>query len=237
MGISIDVDYVLSPDYLNDKIRYVSLGKPIDSISKISPKNIPKVTKSPPKVSKLPLKNISKSPKKTTKIQKVRKYNTTNKTLDILFYGGLKVGKTSIINRFVNNTFSDTYTPTIVLDYESSILSNSVVKLNDTSGEAVWKKNMGDVYTYINVLLLCVDLTNVKSMQYFDKKYIAKCIADPYISVILCGTKSDKKRQINDKYMQDICNRYKLDFYMSTSAKENKNIIKLFKKIRVLIYG
>ena len=49
----------------------------------------------------------------------------------IVFLGDLGVGKTSIINQFVNNTFDHTHQPTIGIDFLSKTvyLDNRTIRL------------------------------------------------------------------------------------------------------------
>ena len=61
-----------------------------------------------------------------------------NKRVKIVFVGDAGVGKTQIINRFMNNSFSDVYLETIVNSYHKTINSNGkIIKLQlwDTAGQ------------------------------------------------------------------------------------------------------
>lgn len=58
----------------------------------------------------------------------------TSMTVKIVFLGDMAVGKTSIINRCIRNTFNDLHTPTVGVGYEQMY-----VKVNEkTIRTEIW---------------------------------------------------------------------------------------------------
>jgi small GTP-binding protein len=153
----------------------------------------------------------------------------------ILFVGGCKTGKTSIIKKFIFNEFNnDGEFPTFYVDfYEKNIRKNDeVYRLHiwDLSGN---ERHINDYqctcYKNVHCCILVFDVTNTFSFITLDKwiQEIKKNNANTYI--ILVGNKIDYEDDI--EVTDDMIRQYlenKNIAYFATSAKNGTNIDKLF---------
>jgi len=153
-----------------------------------------------------------------------------------LILGESSVGKTSIIEKYVNNTFNENYLVTIGMDirYKRIEINNCDINIviNDTAGQERFRSMTKMVYKGADGILLGFDLTNKDT---FDKvNYWIGQIEDNKnkdypISLVLFGNKCDKKEQIvvNDDDIESLKRQYNLEFF-ATSAKEGTNVQEAF---------
>ncbi|CAL6024493.1 Rab1a [Hexamita inflata] len=105
--------------------------------------------------------------------------STGKKQLKVLILGDSAVGKTSLMERFVNDQFSALYKPTIGADFLCRdievTLSNGTktkVKLQiwDTAGQEQWFQSLGvTYYRGADACVLVYDATVAKSLQSLDQ--------------------------------------------------------------------
>ena len=153
-----------------------------------------------------------------------------------LILGESTVGKTSIIEKYVNNTFNENYLVTIGMDirYKRIEINNCDINIviNDTAGQERFRSMTRMVYKGADGILLGFDLTNKDT---FDKvNYWIGQIEDNKnkdypISLVLFGNKCDKKEQIvvNDDDIESLKRQYNLEFF-ATSAKDGTNVQEAF---------
>ena len=89
--------------------------------------------------------------------------------IKILTLGDTGVGKTSIIQKFVNDKFSQNMLSTIGVDFQSKIImiDNTKVKLKiwDTTGQERFKTLTSQYYNGADGALLIFDVTNKESFE------------------------------------------------------------------------
>ncbi len=152
------------------------------------------------------------------------------KTLSLGIEG---VGKTSLIRRFAMNQFSDTYLPTLGVDFMVKDVrfneANIKLHLFDTAGEEKFGPLRPLFYRKASGALIIYDITRKSSFEkldyWFNEVYI-NCGAIPYIIV---GNKLDleAQRAVSITEATSYATKKGLD-YVETSAKTGENVDILF---------
>ena len=167
--------------------------------------------------------------------------NTTNnskrpKSQKIVLIGDSNVGKTSIIDQFIENKFGETK-PSIGALHKLKNIKNSSgedVQLDiwDTAGQEKFKSIVPMYYKGSKGIIIVYDITSKDSFE-GAKKWIADIEANNNsASLILVGNKTDLGD--NREIMTDQGQTYstgKNIIYLECSAKLNENINEIFKTV------
>lgn len=158
----------------------------------------------------------------------------------IVFLGDQSVGKTSLITRFMYDTFDDQYAATIGIDFLSKTMyldDNRTVRLQlwDTAGQERFRLLIPLYIRDSHVAVVCYDVTNKKLFNNLEKwiKDVKLERGDDVI-IVLVGTKSDlanERRQVTAADVEELHKRVGLSFHIETLTKANHNVKLLFKKI------
>jgi len=161
----------------------------------------------------------------------------------LLMIGNSNVGKSAMMNRFVDDIFDDSYVSTIGVDFKIKTMTicNKVAKVQiwDTAGQERFKNITTIYYRGANGCIIVYDITNKLSFDnivYWLSEL--ELHAPNKIPILLVGNKKDlsDKRQVSENDLQMFANIFNLD-YMEVSVKDNKNncidnaFIKLCEKI------
>nr|XP_031859517.1 uncharacterized protein CI109_004979 [Kwoniella shandongensis]KAA5526589.1 hypothetical protein CI109_004979 [Kwoniella shandongensis] len=142
--------------------------------------------------------------------------NTPLKKFKLVFLGEQSVGKTSLITRFMYDTFDNTYQATIGIDF----LSKTMYLEDRTVRLQLWDT---DRTSFLNTSKWVDDVRNERGQD---------------VIIVLVGNKTDlnDKRQVTP---EDLDKRAKELGVMSieTSAKAGYNVKTLFKKIAMALPG
>lgn len=157
----------------------------------------------------------------------------------IVFLGDQGVGKTSLITRFMYDTFDEQYAATIGIDFLSKTMyleDNKTVRLQlwDTAGQERFRSLIPSYIRDSNVAIICYDITNKKSFENLDKWINeVKLERGDDVIIVIVGNKSDlnNKRQVKAEDLELISAKYNCNIFLETSTKANYNIKLLFKKI------
>ncbi|KAI9300751.1 GTP-binding protein-like protein [Cunninghamella echinulata] len=156
----------------------------------------------------------------------------------LVFLGEPSVGKTSLITRFMYDTFDNTYQATIGIDFLSKTMytnDNKPLRLQlwDTSGQERFRSLVPSYIRDSSVGIIVYDITNRDSFIN-TTKWINDVIAERGNDVILAlvGNKVDShdKRQISQEEAEKKAKQYNM-IYLETSAKVGQNVKALFNKI------
>ena len=171
------------------------------------------------------------------------------RTIKIITLGPSGVGKTSIINRIVNNDFKTYENNTInfqfnlkTIDYEKK---NMKLKLNyiDTAGQELYQNILPKNYIRDSLIVLLV-FDNLDNLEILEKRWYKFYKENANVKeskFILVANKSDEFG-VNRENIKELGNKFadKIDaFFITCSAKSNDNIDNLeniiIKEIKRLI--
>eukprot|EP01120_Amphizonella_sp_Union-15-10_P008353 TRINITY_DN2996_c0_g1_i1.p1 TRINITY_DN2996_c0_g1~~TRINITY_DN2996_c0_g1_i1.p1 ORF type:complete len:212 (-),score=47.41 TRINITY_DN2996_c0_g1_i1:69-671(-) len=149
--------------------------------------------------------------------------------LKILTIGNAGVGKTSIIFRFADNTFSETV-PTLTNDYKSKDVKVRekiiTVQAWDTAGQERFRTITQSFYRGAQIIMICYDITKAETFKDINK-WIEEVnrFANKGVTVILVGCKSDLKseREVTEDDAKELADKEKLK-WVEVSSKDGTNI-------------
>jgi len=152
----------------------------------------------------------------------------------LILVGDPNVGKSCLLLRFADQTYTDTYNSTIGVDFKIRTLEldGKIIKLQiwDTAGQERFRTIASSYYRGAHGIIVVYDVTdqmsfeNVKSWLYEVEKY-----ASPTVNKLLVGNKSDlkHKREIDAQTAFEFANKFGLPF-LETSAKSAVNVEEAF---------
>jgi Ras-related protein Rab-7A len=153
----------------------------------------------------------------------------------ILVIGDITTGKTSFINKYVNNYFRQGYKTTIGTDLYTKDLYCDNQKINlqiwDTAGSERFHSLTSSFYRGTDACILLFDLHNPKTFYNLESwidEFLINCNPpDPEnYPFMVIGNKMDlcnKGSMINDLLVHKFCDNKKIK-YFSVSVKDNINI-------------
>lgn len=161
----------------------------------------------------------------------------------LVFLGDQGVGKTSIITRFMYDSFDKNYQATIGIDFLSKTmyLEDRTVRLQlwDTAGQERFRSLIPSYIRDSSVAVIVYDITNRASFL-----NTSKWIEDVRnergndVIIILVGNKTDlsEKRQVSVEEGEDKASKEGIMF-IESSAKAGFNIKALFRKLATALPG
>ena len=162
------------------------------------------------------------------------KNNKYDYLLKILILGESNVGKTCLLSRFIDDTFTLNHISTFGIEFKTKIinLNDKIIKYQiwDTSGLERFRRVTESYYKNVNGIIIVYDITDQKSFKSINK-WIIKQInnnAKNDIVKVLVGNKTDKEdRVISKEEGENLAKDLGMKFF-ETSAKQNNNIKQLF---------
>lgn len=154
-----------------------------------------------------------------------------------LLIGNSSVGKSSLLLRFSDNTFQESFYPTIGVDFKIRTFEHegSVVKLQmwDTAGQEKFKTITSAYYKGAQGIILVFDLCDKKSFQDIQN-WIGEVerYSNRETVKVLVGNKCDLvgERQVTREEAETFASNEGM-IYMEASAKSNKNVEIIFTNI------
>lgn len=161
----------------------------------------------------------------------------------LVFLGEQAVGKTSIITRFMYDTFDNNYQATIGIDFLSKTmyLDDRTVRLQlwDTAGQERFRSLIPSYIRDSSVAVVVYDVTNKASFTNCDK-WIEDVRAERGgdVIIMLVGNKTDlvDKRQVTAEEGEAKAKKLNV-LFVETSAKSNINIKQMFRKLAEALPG
>ncbi|KAF5217600.1 hypothetical protein ECC02_009524 [Trypanosoma cruzi] len=155
----------------------------------------------------------------------------------IVLLGDQSVGKTSLVTRFMYDTFDQQYQATIGIDFFSKTIpvDNRTVRLHvwDTAGQERFRSLIPSYIRNSSGTIVVYDITSRASFL-GTFKWIDEVRAERGDSVVifLVGNKLDaqEKRVVSTEEAQKKAEEYNLVF-VEVSAKQGKNVKTLFRKM------
>jgi small GTP-binding protein len=170
--------------------------------------------------------------------------NIYDYTSKVLIIGDSGSGKSSIINRYIDDDYNDNYYNTIGVDFKIKTydINDKKIKLHiwDTAGQEKFRSLVTSYYRNSDIIIIVFDLTNNISFHHIDMWYsdIEYFYKNNEVSLYLVGTKADVNKDnyiVDEIAIQEKCREYNMK-YFETSAKKNYNIDELFNDIVLKIY-
>lgn len=157
--------------------------------------------------------------------------------IKLLVIGDSGVGKSSMMMRFADDQYTDTYISTIGVDFKVRTIEidGKIVKLQiwDTAGQERFRSIVASYYRGTYGILLCYSITDRQSFENLEK-WLKDChqYALPNVKIILCGLKCDcdNKRIVSYDEGKLFAENHGFKF-IETSAKNDIHISDAFEQI------
>uniref|UniRef100_A0A4W5NM11 RAB41, member RAS onco family n=1 Tax=Hucho hucho TaxID=62062 RepID=A0A4W5NM11_9TELE len=166
----------------------------------------------------------------------------------LVFLGEQSVGKTSLITRFMYDSFDNTYQATIGIDFlsktmylEDRTVSTTFVRLQlwDTAGQERFRSLIPSYIRDSTIAVVVYDITNLNSFQQ-TSKWIddVRTERGSDVIIMLVGNKTDlaDKRQITTEEGEQRAKELNVMF-IETSAKTGYNVKQLFRRVAAALPG
>uniref|UniRef100_A0A3B4DAQ1 RAB6A, member RAS oncogene family n=1 Tax=Pygocentrus nattereri TaxID=42514 RepID=A0A3B4DAQ1_PYGNA len=163
----------------------------------------------------------------------------------LVFLGEQSVGKTSLITRFMYDSFDNTYQATIGIDFLSKTMyledrTVSVrLQLWDTAGQERFRSLIPSYIRDSTVAVVVYDITNVNSFQQ-TTKWIddVRTERGSDVIIMLVGNKTDlaDKRHITTEEGEQRAKEMNV-LFIETSAKTGYNVKQLFRRVAAALPG
>ncbi|KAL7270051.1 Ras-related protein Rab-7 [Rhizina undulata] len=169
--------------------------------------------------------------------------HSRKKMLKVIILGDSGVGKTSLMNQYVNKKFSPSYKATIGADFltKEVVVDDKLVTLTlwDTAGQERFQSLGVAFYRGADCCVLVYDVNNAKSFEdlnsWKDEFLIQGSPRDPdSFPFIVLGNKIDveeSKRQVSQKRAITWCQNKGQMPYFETSAKDGSHVEAAFEAI------
>ena len=148
----------------------------------------------------------------------------------VIFIGDANTGKTSIINRIIDNPFNETYEVSIGIDFMSKNIrfrgQNIKIQIWDSAGQEKYKGLIPSYVRNSSIVFIVYDISNRASFENVQN-WISFVKNIEKTTMVLCGNKIDLGREIETKEGQEIADREGIKFF-ECSAKTNDNIKNMF---------
>lgn len=170
-------------------------------------------------------------------------YNNPLRKFKLVFLGEQSVGKTSLITRFMYDSFDNTYQATIGIDFLSKTmyLEDRTVRLQlwDTAGQERFRSLIPSYIRDSSVAVVVYDITNRKSFEQ-TSKWIddVRTERGQDVIIMLVGNKTDlaDKRQVSIDEGESKAKELNVMF-IETSAKAGFNVKALFRRVAAALPG
>ncbi|KAJ3444219.1 rab gtpase [Anaeramoeba flamelloides] len=161
--------------------------------------------------------------------------------IKLLMIGDSGVGKSSLLLRFAEDSFTPSFITTIGIDFKirNVEMDGKKIKIQvwDTAGQERFRTITTAYYRGAMGILLVYDVTNEKS--FLNVRNWIKNIethASENVCKMLIANKADltTERVVDDKRGEELANEYGIPFY-ATSAKTNMNVDESFLELTKVV--
>eukprot|EP00658_Telonema_sp_P-2_P017952 TRINITY_DN17016_c0_g1_i1.p1 TRINITY_DN17016_c0_g1~~TRINITY_DN17016_c0_g1_i1.p1 ORF type:complete len:225 (+),score=54.79 TRINITY_DN17016_c0_g1_i1:131-805(+) len=161
----------------------------------------------------------------------------------LVFLGNQSVGKTSIITRFMYDTFDNNYLATIGIDFLSKTLhvNDRTIRLQlwDTAGQERFRSLIPSYIRDSSVAIIVYDITNRDSYTNLSKWYDdVRTERGNEVIIVIVGNKTDlkDKREVSTEEAEAKAKELNC-LFIETSAMLGLNVKELFRKIALALPG
>ena len=161
-----------------------------------------------------------------------------------IIVGNASVGKSCILNQFLNNRFTDEYEITVGVEFGGKTIQlqdNSKIKLQiwDTAGQENFKAITRAYYRSAAIALVVYDITSRESFDQVES-WLEECKinGNQEMTIILVGNKIDleSERVVSFEEGKQFAEKNSMMFF-ECSAKQGKNINDIFVQSAERVYG
>ena len=179
------------------------------------------------------------------KKQKKSKGNINFINIKVILVGDASVGKTSIIGRYLNNSFNENYKCTIQAEQQTKIIKEdekTSIKMTiwDTVGQEKFRSITRQYYRDCQGAIVVFDLTKKISFERVKDWYNdIKNYGNDDTVILILGNKSDLtgERELSINDIKDKLKELDEEFlYYEVSAKNGNNISMAFDKLKKITY-
>ena len=165
--------------------------------------------------------------------------NQENITCKVVLVGESGVGKTSIINRYLNNTYNENQKSTFAPKFKNKVLNypeyNKSISFDiwDTAGQEAYRSITKNFYVNAAIGVMVYDIRNRESFENI-KKYWSQQLKDSGVQNIVLAIAGNKCDIFNEEEVSENEAREDAEsigaVFQLTSCKENIGIDELFKE-------
>ncbi|KAM3838582.1 GTP-binding protein Di-Ras3 [Vipera latastei] len=155
----------------------------------------------------------------------------------VVVFGAGGVGKSSLVLRFIQGTFRETYIPTVEDTYRQVISCDKnicTLQITDTTGSHQFPAMQRLSISKGHAFVLVYSVTSRQSVEELQAIYEQICQIKgdvQKVPIILVGNKSDDpQREVGTGEGEVLATKWKCSF-METSAKMNYNVQELFAEL------
>ncbi|XP_070605083.1 GTP-binding protein Di-Ras3 [Erythrolamprus reginae] len=155
----------------------------------------------------------------------------------VVVFGAAGVGKSSLVLRFIQGTFRETYIPTVEDTYRQVISCDKnicTLQITDTTGSHQFPAMQRLSISKGHAFMLVYSVTSMQSVEDLQPIYEQICQIKgdvQKVPIILVGNKSDDpQREVGTGEGEVLATKWKCSF-METSAKMNYNVHELFEEL------
>jgi small GTP-binding protein len=162
----------------------------------------------------------------------------------IIVIGDPSVGKTSLIRRFADNKFEQSYLPSIGADFTLKIVEfekiQAILTIWDIGGQREFDNIRNFYYYGANAGIMVFDCTRPETYDNLMNSWALQFkegVGEPVPCVILCNkTDLADDRKVSDAQCQAISNQLGYPIF-ETSAKSGINVHAAFEQIAMMCFG
>ena len=151
----------------------------------------------------------------------------------VVFIGNPTAGKTSLLNRIVNDTFKPDYDSTIGVDFFTKTIFYGEtlfkVQLWDSAGQEKYKSLIPSYIRGASIIFLIYDISNYETFESIKNwlGFVNQFTNREQAKIVLVGNKIDLERKVTKEEAENFAKSENMSFY-ETSAKTGEGVTYMF---------
>ncbi|KAJ5075468.1 rab gtpase [Anaeramoeba ignava] len=171
----------------------------------------------------------------------MQKNDLLNNNFKVCFLGDYGVGKTSIITRFLYDSFDISQQATVGIDFISKTMriDDQIIRLHlwDTAGQEKFRSLLPTYIRDSSVAIVVFDISKKQSFENLNiwLKFIQEEHGEDF-TIFIVGNKTDlnELRQVSKEELEKFSQQNNFSFF-EVSAKTGENVKDLFRKISSIL--